>query len=75
MITITGYDKELVFFECECGYSAVESISNKITKDCVFKVDVTCMKCGDTGRVYYMHNSTEAIAKEMLAEFEALKIE
>lgn len=74
MVRITNYDRELVFFECECGYAATSGISERITTDCVFKVDIECTKCGSIGGVYYLHNTDESIAKELLAEFESLKL-
>lgn len=74
MIRVTNYDKELLFFECGCGCITVKDISDKITDDCVFKVECTCEICGDVGSVYYLHNVTEDMSKELLAEFKALKI-
>jgi hypothetical protein len=74
MVKITGYDRGLVFFECDqCDNVGVEDISDRITDDCVFIVEPLCTLCGDTGLLSFLHCSTEYKAKELLAELESLK--
>ena len=74
MLKITSYDNAIVNFVCEeCGRLGSIDISDRITEDCVFVVNPEC-QCGDTGKLYFMYCSTEYKAKELLAEFEALKL-
>jgi len=74
MVRITGYDKGLVMFHCDkCDYTGVKDISSYITADCVFSIEPICIVCGDSGCLDFLYCSTEYKAKELLAEFEALK--
>lgn len=73
MLRIVEYNNGVVSFHCEnCNNIGVYSFADKITADCAFIVEPSC-QCGNKGKVYFLYCSTEAIAKELLAEFESLK--
>ena len=74
MLRITEYYDGILTFYCDnCKSDGVYNFSDRITADCTFIVEPSC-QCGNTGRLYFMYCSTEYKAKELLAEFEALKL-
>lgn len=74
MLIITEYDDGVIAFQCtNCDNMGVYNFSDKITDNCAFIVEPTC-RCGNKGKLYFLHCSTESLSGELLAEFESLKL-
>lgn len=75
MLRITGYENGWVYYYCEeCTVSGVIEYSPFLHDNCVFRADVDCMGCGNKNAVYITLCSDEAVAPDLLAQLQALKI-
>lgn len=73
MVSIYKYNDGVVYFTC-CDSHHTYSFADMIYDDCVFDVDVVCPTCGHLRVVYMLKCSNAAIAKELNAQLEVLKI-
>lgn len=73
MISVYRYNNGVAYFTC-CDKHYNYDFSNMISDDCVLDVDIICPTCGQTRVLYVLRCCNAAIAKELNAQLEVLKL-
>jgi len=75
MISIIGYDKGVVKFVCsECKMDVYEDMQDTITDNCAVELKMKCPNCDDSRALYFLRCTNPALAKDLNATLEAIKI-
>ena len=73
MIVVHKYNDGIAYFTC-CETPYKYNFANLLSDDCVIDVDLVCPNCGQTYVLYVLKCGNAAIAKELGAQLEVLKL-
>lgn len=73
---VTNYtNEETIEFCCDkCGFLGELGITYLLSDNCVFDLDVVCDLCGDSSVLYILKCIDPAMAKELQARMNFLKV-
>lgn len=73
MVSIYRYNDGTAYFTC-CDKHYHYDFADKLSADCVFDVEIMCPNCGQKKVLYVLRCCNAAIAKELNAQLEVLRL-